>query len=339
MINPRCAVCGHISRVGADACELCDTRFDSHAAAGGADPSGAPAEPAGARGGAAREGALPTDIPAPRFLGVADVVSPTLQVYRKNFVLVGQLVLATTLPLALLQCVAYVLINSDEWADRVSAPGAGPYALTAGAVGGVVYWLLTLFGNAVLTGALAYAVVGLQRTGAARAAECLRWGLTKMFKLIGVGLLSALIIYVGPGIAMILMGLVLGQLAFVGFLMMLLPWIVLILTFSLVAPAVAVENQGLFGAFRRSAELTKGFKGLLFLTYFLWWVAISALGLILTWSFTYGGEAGSLAGLVAQTLVGGMLNSSMTVLTLYIFLGILNERRHASGADAYATAG
>ncbi|HEX8685491.1 MAG TPA: hypothetical protein VF654_03290, partial [Pyrinomonadaceae bacterium] len=67
---------------------------------------------------------------------MGDVVSPTLQVYREHFVLVGQLVLATTLPLALLQCVAYLLINTEEWADRVSAPGVGPFAFTAGALGG-----------------------------------------------------------------------------------------------------------------------------------------------------------------------------------------------------------
>lgn len=340
MINPRCAVCGHISRVGADACELCDTRFDSHAAAGAANPfstSGAPfgatAEPVGT----AREGALPTDIPSPRFLGVGDVAAPTLQVYRKHFVLIGQLVLATTLPLSLLQCVAYLLISSEEWADGVSAPGFGTYLFTAGAVGGAVYWLLTVFGNAVLTGALAYAVVGLQRTGAARVAECLRWGLTKMFKLIGVALLSALIIYVGPGIVLGVLGFALGPVALIGFLLMILPWIALMLTFSLVMPAVAVENQGLVGAFSRSAELTKGFKGLLFVTYFLWWIAICVLSLILNWSFSY--EESSLAGLVVQTLVGGMLNSSMIVLTIYIFLGILNERRHSFSAAASATAG
>jgi hypothetical protein len=349
MTNPRCAVCGHISRIGAAACELCDTRFDSHAAPSGTDPfdtsratHGAAdeaawpgAEPAG--GDAPREGALPTDIPSPRFQGVGDVVSPTLQVYRKSFVLIGQLVLATTLPLAALQCVAYLLINSEEWADGVSAPGVGAFAITAGALGGVVYWLLTLFGNAVLMGALAYAVVELQRTGEARAVECLRWGLAKMFRIIGVSLLSVLIIYAGPAAVLMLLGIIFGQLAFIGFLLMILPWIVLMLTFSLITPAVAIENRGFVAAFSRSAELTKGSKGLLFVTYFLWWIAICILGFIVSWSFSYSDEAGSLTGLVVQTLVGGMLNSSMIVLTVYIFLGILNERRHGFGAPAYTT--
>src|ERR1044071_2919405 len=113
MTNPRCAVCGHVSRVGAAACELCDTRFDAHGpfgASAAGEPFVSGAESSGDFGGRAREGALPTDIPSPRFLGVGDVVSPTLKVYRKNFVLVGKLVLATTLPLAFLQCVANTLI-------------------------------------------------------------------------------------------------------------------------------------------------------------------------------------------------------------------------------------
>ena len=353
MTNPKCAVCGHISRVGAAACEMCDTRFDAPGSAGAADPFGTSQEPFGASaetswseaepsatyGEQPRAGALPTDIPSPHFKGVGDVVAPTLQVYRKHFILIGQLVLATTLPLALLQCVAYVLINSEEWADGVRAPGLGAFALTAGAVGGVVYWLLTLLGNAVLTGALACAVVELQRTGAARAVECLRWGLTKMFKLIGVSVLGAVIAYVCPAFALGLMVVLLGPVAFIGLLLMILPWIVLMLTFSLAAPAAAVENRGVFGSFARSAELTKGFKGLLFVTYFLWWIAICVLTLLVTYSFSYGEEGGSLAGLVVQTLVGGMLNSSMTVLTIYIFLGILNEQRHGFGARAYAAAG
>lgn len=341
MINPRCVVCGHVSRVGAVVCELCDTPF---AAAGARDPFGAgtagepfasDAEPSGDYGWGARGGALPTDIPAPRFLGVGDVVAPTLQVYRENFVLVGKLVLATTLPLAFLQFVAYALIQSDGWAEGVSGPGVGAFDFTSSVVGGAVYWLLTVLGHAVLAGALAYAIVELQRRGAARAGDCLRWGLTKMFKVIAVSLLSALMVYAFPVFALGLMAALFGPLVFLGFAALLLPWIILVVTISLAVPAVSIENCGVIDSFRRSAGLTSGFKGLLFLTYFLWWVLILVLNFFLVWSFSYGGEF-SLAALVVQTLVEGMLSSSMTVLTLYIYLGILNERRQAAAAHAFA---
>ena len=336
MNNPKCAVCGHVSRVGAAACELCNTRFDAH---GGAAAAG---EPFVDYGEGVAAGALPTDIPSPRFLGVGDVVSPTLHVYRKHFVLVGKLVLATTLPLAFLQWLAYALVQSGDWAAGVRGPGTGGITLVAG---GAVYWLLTVLGNAVLAGALAYAVVELQRRGAARAGDCLRWGLAKMFKVIAVTLLGALLIYGAPAVVLALTGVILGPLLFgsaafgpvffLVFALMLLPWIVLVLTVSLSVPAATVENRGVIDAFRRSAELTRGFKGLLFLTYFFWWVLIVGLNFVLKWSFSYGEEF-SLAGLMVQTLVEGMLNSSTTVLTLYIFLGILNERRQAAAAFAQA---
>lgn len=344
MNNPRCAVCGHVSRLGVAECELCNTRFDASAAPGpfGArtatgEPSAAGAEPFGGFGGSAREGALPTDIPSPRFLGLGDVASPTLRVYREHFVLLGQLVLATMLPLAVLQCVAYALIQSDEWAEVVSGPGASSFFLAGGAAGGAVYWLLILFGNAVLTGALACAVVQLQRRGAARAGDCLRWGLAKMFKVVAVTLLSSLLIYVAPAVVLMLLGAVLGPVVFLGVAALILPWIILVVTISLAVPAATVENRGVLESFRRSAELTRGFKGLLFLTYFCWWALILGLKFGLSWSFSYGGEL-SLAGLVVQTLVEGMLGSSMTVLTLYIFLGVLNERRQAAAAPPVAPA-
>jgi hypothetical protein len=190
----------------------------------------------------------------------------------------------------------------------------------------------------VLTGALAYAVVELQRRGAARAGDCLRWGLAKMFKVIAVGLLSILLMYVVPLLTLLVMVTVFDPFVFfLGLVVSLLPWVVLVLTVSLAVPAAAVENRGVFESFRRSAGLTRGFKGLLFLTYFLWSLLTAALNLVVMWSFFYVGEL-SLAGLILQTLVGAMLGSSTTVLTLYIFLGILNERRQSSVPPAVAPA-
>ena len=86
MTNPRCAVCGHVSRVGAAACELCNTQFDIHGPSGAGaagEPFVSEAEPSGDFGGGARKGALPTDIPSPRFLGVGDAFSPTLRGFSR----------------------------------------------------------------------------------------------------------------------------------------------------------------------------------------------------------------------------------------------------------------
>ncbi|HEX8281874.1 MAG TPA: zinc finger Ran-binding domain-containing protein [Pyrinomonadaceae bacterium] len=370
MNNHWCTVCGHVNRVGAVACEMCDTRLDAPAGAGDADPSretfgenagetygenfretsgassgsgyagyGAAGEGYGAAGGARRDGSLPTDIPSPQFKGAGDVISPTLEVYRKHFPLVGLLVVVTTLPLVFLQYTLYAAINSSE---LESGDGSGGVSVVAG--GGfmgstILYWLLTMLGYAVLSGALAYAVVQIQRTGAARAGESLVWGLRKMAKVVAVTLISYLLIYGLPALLLGVAAAALGPVVLIVFLLMLLPWIVLVLTFSMAVPAAAIENRGVIESMTRSAELTKGHKGLIFLTYFLWWVVIILLNLVTTWSFYFSGDGGvpehSLVQLLVQMLVGGILNSSMFVLTVYIFLGLLNEHRQGFSTNAF----
>ena len=345
MNNPRCPVCGHISRVGTAVCEMCDTRFD------GADNAGAPGETwGGAAGGGyagfgaegegfagageeVRDGALPTDIPAPQFKGAGDVISPTLEVYRKHFLLVGLLVLVTTLPLVLLQygLTPFVVSGSSE-----AEAGIGSAAVGASVGGTVLYWLLTMLGNALLSGALAYAVVQIQRTGAARAGGSLGWGLRKLAKVVAVTVISYAITYGVPLVVMTILFAALGPAAFIGLLLMLLPWVVLMLTFSMAVPAAAIENRGVVESMTRSVELTKGYKGLIFLTYFLWQVVIILLTVVTTWSFYYGSAPeNSLVPMLAQMLVVGMLNSSMFVLTVYIFLGIINEERQGFAARGY----
>jgi uncharacterized membrane protein len=129
----------------------------------------------------------------------------------------------------------------------------------------------------------------------------------------------------------------LGPLAVIAFLLMVLPWIIVTLTFSVAVPVAAIENRGVIESLTRSAELTRGHKGLIFLTYFLWGVVITLLNLVTTLSFYYGGGGeGTLPALLVQMLVDGMLSSSMFVLTVYVFLGILSENRQGFAARAYA---
>jgi len=337
MTNPRCTVCGHVNIVGAAVCEMCDTRFGERAddAREGASASegyagGFDAAPEGSNsfGEEARPGALPADIPSPQFKGVGDVLSPTLEVYRKNFLLVGLLVLVTTLPPALLQYVAARAFVAD--------PERGPFGLIAGGGASLLSWALSVLGNTVLAGALAYAVVEIQRTRTARAGECLRWGMGKLVNVFAASLVTSLLVY-APGLLMGLLVAILGPLALILILLLVLPWVVLMLTVSLAVPVAAIENRGPIDALRRSAELTSGFKGLLFLTYFLWRIVISVVALVVGWSFASGGGVDALAAVLGYTLVAGMLESSMLVLTVYIFLGILTERRQGfAPTSAYA---
>jgi hypothetical protein len=78
---------------------------------------------------------------------------------------------------------------------------------------------------------------------------------------------------------------------------------------------------------KRSYELTKGNKGLIFITLFLWGLLVTVLSWVVTWSFANSGNLDLLPTLLLQTAVIGMLNSSIHVLTVYIYLGLLREQR------------
>jgi hypothetical protein len=343
MSNPKCIVCGHINRMDATVCEMCDTRLndpfgadtgasgmggDVYGVGGGASGAWDAGSTSYAYGEEPRAGALPTDIPSPHFQGAGDVIGPTLEVYRKHFPVIGLIVLAATLPLVALEYgVASLTGMGLGGEDAARTVGTGGYAFAFGAGGTLFYWCVVLLGNSLLSGSLVYAVIELQRTGTAKAADCLRWGLSKMPKVLLVYMLHALIIYGVPAAVFGASLFILGPAAMIVFLLLILPWIVVVLMFSLVVPAAVAENRGIVESFMRSIELTRGNKGLIFLTYFLWGIITTVVGLLITGSFAFGHGLGSIAGVIVLTLVSELLKSTTFVLTTFIFLGILTERR------------
>jgi hypothetical protein len=321
MNNPFCPVCGHANRVGAAACEACDARLYEPAGADASEPFGEEREPFGYErepsASASESSRAASDwttsgpggsdswrpgeaIPAPPFKGMGDVISPMLAVYRKQFTLVGILVLVATVPEALLQ---YSVLSLTTAGDTLDAGVFG--ALSAGSI---ILWLLSQATAALLSGALVYAVVDVQRAGRASAGECLARGLKVLHKVF-------------------LVTLVYGVVTGIGFVLLVVPGVILSLIFAVCVPAAVIEGRGPIDAMKRSNTLTSGYKGLLFVTFFLWLVLIVVLNWLVTWSFADNGNIGLLPTLLLQTTVLGMLNSSLDVLTVYIYLGLLRERR------------
>jgi hypothetical protein len=326
MYNPRCAYCGHMNRADADVCGMCDFPLEEMVGL----PHGAAAH---SQGGAQHAGALPTDIPSPYFQGLSDVISPTLEIYRTNYTTLGLLVLVTLAPLAVLEYFAAPSHAEtgglSEVFEGIGGVG-GIGAVARGVSSAAVYWLTAFVFESLLAGAVVYAVVEVQRTGKVRARDCLRWSFQKLPRIIGADLLYILVIYVFPASLLVAMSYALGAGVIVVFLLALLPWIIASLMFSLVLPAVAAEGRGVFESFTRSRELTNGFKGLIFLSYFVWWLVTMVVGVIVTVSFAARGSGWTPASLLVQTFISLLLKSTTYVLTTYIFLGILNERRHAA---------
>lgn len=287
MANLRCEYCRHFNLHGAENCEECEFPLGFEPAAGWADA------PFGQR--------PPTDhIPSPPFGRMGDVVSPMLFVLRRHFTLVGVLVLVTTVPEVFIR---YGAVDLKPVGSGLAGAGMG---LTS--VKGWLLWLLWMASTALLSGSLTYAVVDLQRTGRAAAGECLSRGLKAFPRLFPLTVLYTL-------------------LTLAGYVLLVVPGVLLSLTFAVCVPAAVVEGLGPFAALQRSHELTKGDKGLLFMTYFLWGLLVIALTLIVHLSFRGGAKLDLLPTMLLQTAVAGMLNSSMYVLTVYVYLGLLRERR------------
>jgi hypothetical protein len=330
MNNPVCAVCGHVNPVGAVACEACDARLYAAEGAGAADDfqgghrpfdwSGGPSStasesygPGGAWAPADDGHSAPADdIPSPPFKGVEDVVSPMLAVYRKHFTLVGLLVLVAMVPEALLQfgLIGFMAGRSVLWEAGSGGVGGGSSLVALAAVSGVILWLLAIAAGSLLSGSLVYAIVDLQRTGSSSAAECLRRGLKVLPKVLLVTILYWLI-------------------TGAGFVLLIVPGVILSLMLAVCVPALVVEGLGPIEALNRSNELTKGYKGLIFITYFLWGLLVFVLNIIISWSFANGGVGGLgiLPTMILQRAVLGMISSTLHVLTVYIYLGLLREHR------------
>lgn len=308
MNSPRCEYCGHLNHADAENCAGCD--FPVGADRGGR-AAGAWGQPRRAPGVTFGAGAPDDAIPAPPFKGAGDVISPMLAVYRKHFTLVGILVLVATVPEALIR---YGVLDLTGAGIALVSTG-----IDLGSARGVFFWLLALASGALLSGSLVHAVVGLQRAGGASAGECLSRGLAALPRVFLLSLLYTVMVIAG-------------------YVLLVVPGVILSLMFAVSIPALVVEGLGPVAALKRSHELTKGYKGLLFITYFLWGVLIFVLNWVVMWSFVGGVKIDLLPSLLVQTAVLGMLNSSLHVLTVYIYLGLLRERQGGAPAGAFAAA-
>lgn len=329
MNNPVCAFCGHVNRADAITCEACDARLDAPGWASNSEPfddasqpfdaTGEPFDSTGEPSWTASDTSEPddawspaADIPSPLFKGAGDVISPMLAVYRKHFTLVGILVLVATVPEALLQ---YGVIDFTT-AGITMGDGTGGGHLVGRGMVNVLLWLLTMAGGALLSGSLVYAVVDLQRTGRASAGECLSRGLKVLPKVFLVTLLYSLVMSIG-------------------YILLIVPGIIFSLMYAVCVPVAIIEGRGPMDALNRSKALTSGYKGLLFITYFLWGLLVFVLNIVVTMSFTNSGRFDLLPTLLLQTAVLGMLNSSLHVLTVYIYLGLLRERQSGFQTGAF----
>lgn len=138
----------------------------------------------------------------------------------------------------------------------------------------------------IAAAAVTYGVVEQLRGNHAGIGKCLGVGLARLFPVLAVGLLVALC--------------VLG-----GLFLLVIPGIIIMMMLSVAVPAAVVERPGIFGALKRSKELTDGHKGAIFVVFFV-------LGLI-KMGITYG---------VQKTAMSNISSLDDIKIYMFVLLGV-----------------
>ena len=233
-----------------------------------------------------------------RKLDIARVIEETFRLLGGNFV--------TYFVLSLL---LYGLPNGIVAYLQLGRLTSGDYQGVLAASGYI--WLLALITNAILQGAILYSVVQQLNGSPVSIGSALANGLRAFLPIIGATILLVLAIAFGL-VVLIVPGLMIAT-----------AWIVVI-------PSLVAERTGVFGAFSRSADLTRGNRWRIFALLALWAIVAWVLNAVVTGIFTSGLTAAADAFamvsnpllLIVSTLLGVLLSvvATMGLAVLYVEL-------------------
>lgn len=186
------------------------------------------------------------------------------RVFNRGFSVIGSNFI-TFVILATLMIVPITLFN--YW--RFIAPALGinvvpslwTQGTTAAVVGGMIVGLVLYFVfTSLLQAALMHGTIVTLNGGRASFFQCLGTGIRNALPLSLIGLLA------GLGIGL-------------GFLLLIIPGIILALAWSVFAPVRVAENTGIIESLGRSAQLTKGHRGAVFVVKLVVVIIAAALNL------------------------------------------------------------
>jgi hypothetical protein len=158
----------------------------------------------------------------------------------------------------------------------------------------------------IATGIIIYGVFRYLQEQPFTIGECVRAAIGRLGMLILVSLVSAIIIGIG-------------------FLLFVIPGIILALMFAVVAPVVIVEKQGVGGALGRSRSLTKNRRWTVFLILFVTAILTSIVGFV--GNLIGGAVPGDMAGLIVSYIVSGVGSAfhSVIIVVMYYYLRVDKE--------------
>ena len=205
-----------------------------------------------------------------RPLTLSEILDQTFKVLRDNFWLLLGIVLAVTVPLAvlfwgILHIVAPKMVSVlSGTMTPEQAAGFGreiqtnlPVLIAAFGLNIVVHMLAYLVTNAGVVWAVSNRYLGRS----AGVGESLRAGLSRLLTLVG-SMIAA------------------GFLIMIGFIFLIIPGIYLTLRYWLLTQAIMVEGQGAIGAMGRSGKLMRGNMGVAFILAFILSILTGIIGTV-----------------------------------------------------------
>jgi hypothetical protein len=183
------------------------------------------------------------------------VASRTFGAIGRNWVSFFSLAVITVVPQVVLS--AYLGIDVMARNKPTDLAQLGHlYSMT-----GIAYLPALVLGS-ILQAALVHGTVSDLNGKKASFSDCLQTGLRTCLPVIGLSFLF--------GVALV-----------IGFVLLVVPGVLMFLAWAVIVPVLVVENTGVFGAFGRSSELTKGHRwAILGLAVVVWLISI-VLGLVI----------------------------------------------------------
>jgi hypothetical protein len=234
--------------------------------------------------------------PAQGQFDIGRVISRLFGVLGRNFVTF----LLLTLLLISAPTIAFGFLSLPLMASNPAAMfSATGLAMIAASV------VVSVCSNAVLQGAIINGTVSDLAGKPASFGECLATGIRFIGPLIGIGIISSL----GIGLASILL---------------IVPGVLLALAWSIAAPVAVMERTGVFGAFDRSAVLTRNCRGAIFGLAVIYVVILLVVQAVVLGLVTASGgiaTAATLTGpslrnyLIIQTLANGVIETITALLS------------------------
>ena len=222
------------------------------------------------------------------FAGVFEAIGSTVTIFSKNIWLVTKIVLVIVTPFEVFKALSFGETN-------------GSWQLAVGTLG------LQVFCSVLIAPALIYALMKVMQTGIAPGInESFRWGLSKVIKLLLCTIMVAVLVSIG-------------------FVLLVIPGIILYLAFELVYPVAVLEGGSPTEILNRSYTMTKGHRwnilGATFVMGMLLAVASAPVTILVAMLAFSGMNYWPLQALAA--IISDVLTQGATILSLVIYLGIL----------------